>query len=106
MPADARERQSAGGSTDRGVELERLVAALIRSVATAAAESAAAPVALRSAKLHLAVAFRGAAKRPEVIVDSERLCQLPPHVVSTLEIELFAGSEAPTGPHSDRGSRS
>lgn len=104
MPADARGSHSAGGQAGRGVELERLVATLVRSVATAAAENAGAPLALRSATLRLSVAFCGAAKRPEVIVDSERLSGLPPHAVSTLEIELFAGQ--PARPRLEGASRS
>lgn len=93
MPSDRSGGQGRASVEERGVELGRLVAALARSVAGAAAESASSPIAVRSVKLHLTLAFCGGKTRPEVIIDSDRLSQLPPHAASTLDVELCAGPE-------------
>lgn len=98
MPGEPGRGPSPADSGETGVELERLVAALVSSVAAVAAESTRSPVALRSAKLHLAVAFHGAGHRLRVIVDSDRLARLPSHSVSMLEIELFASPDLPADP--------
>lgn len=98
MPGESGRSPAPADSGETGVDLERLIATLVSSVAAVVAESARSRVALRSAKLHLAVAFHGPGRRLRVIVDSDRLARLPSHSVSMLEVELFAGPDLQADP--------